>query len=86
MVMKQRKVVENRVNQKPRPCDSRAQPRVNNAHSEQYCDSIFHRNRFEVFSVEDCFSDKCNPSVIVDLKGDIQRHISNTVSKSRNKL
>ena len=33
-------LVKNKMNRKPRPCDSRAQPRVNNAHSEQYCDSI----------------------------------------------
>ena len=37
--------------------------------------------------MEDCVSDKYDPSVIVDLKDDSQRHISNTVSvKNRNKL
>ena len=83
-------VVKNSMNRKPRTCDSRTQPMVNNAHSEQYCDSIdsiCHKNCFEVLSVEDCVSDKYDPSVIVDLKGDSQRHISNTVSvKNRNKL
>ena len=76
-------VVVNRMNKIPRPCDSTAQPRVKNVHSEEYCDSndsIYHKNRFEVLSVEDCVSDKCNPSVIVDLKGDSQRHTSNTVN------
>ena len=33
--------------------------------------------------MEDCVSDKCNPSVIVDLKCDSQRHISYTVSKKQ---
>ena len=76
-------VVVNRMNKKLRPCDSRAQPSVKNVHSELYCDSIdtiCDKNHFEVLSVEDCVSDKCNPSVIVDLKGDGQRHTSNTVN------
>ena len=57
-------------------------------HSKQYCDSIdsiCHKNRFEVLAVEDCISDKCNPSVIVDLKGDSQRHTSNTVNVKKQK-
>ena len=37
------------------------------------------------YSVEDCVSDKCNASVIVDLKGDRQCHISNTVNVKKQK-
>ena len=94
MVITGMQVVKNTMNRKPCPCDSRIQSSVNNARSEQYCNSInslYHKNRFEVLSAEDCRSDnnnKCDPSVIVDLKGDSQRHISNTVNvkKNRNKL
>ena len=47
------------MNRKPRSCDSRIQSSVNNALSEQYCDSIdsiYPQNRFEILSVEDCCS------------------------------
>ena len=40
---------------------------VNNTRSEQYydsIDSICHRNRFEVLSVEDCGSNQYDPSVM----------------------
>ena len=35
--------------------------------------------------MEDCVSDKCNPRVIVDLKGDRRRHTSNTVKVKKQK-
>ena len=85
-------LVKNRMNRKPRPCDSRAQPRVNNAHSEQYCDSvdsICHKNRFEILFMEDGVSDKCNPSVRVTVTVNITSVIlyqkqKQTVNKGKN--
>ena len=76
------------MHKKPHPCVSGIQPRVNNPHSKQYCDSIdsiCSKNHFEVLSVEDCVSAKCNASVILDLKGDRQRHTSNTVNVKKQK-
>ena len=35
--------------------------------------------------MEDCVSDKCYPSAIVDLKGVSKRHINNTVSVKKQK-
>ena len=77
------KSVDSNVYTKPRPYASVNQSRVNNSRSKQYCDSIdsiCSHNRFEVLPVEDCITDKCNSSVVVDLKSDRQRHTSNTVN------
>ena len=82
------KSVDSNVYTKPRPCASVNQSRVNNSRSKQYCDSIdsiCSHNRFEVLPVEDCITDKCNSSVVVDLKSDRQCHTSNTVNVKKQK-